>query len=627
MNDFYQEVSQKVAECQNQVNNMQGELENRPNIDDINEMLNNKANKPTVAQALHRKANKSEVEEMLKQKVDMQDFHRVMSKLNDKVNLSDFHQVQNQVEAKADRQEIQEISLARGTPTSENFEKNIFNALAKDREIYNNRLENVEVQIDNLAENLNKKAEYVDLDGLNSAISHKMDYENISEMISDLKDEVYTKMRKHRDDLSQQKKDLSEEFYERYNKLSQKLDKCGKDIRSFRDTSKELNGEARKIRSDVKEIVIKEAGNITSQVREEINQALDDWQRDRLKLENEISQKVRKADLIEFKNDLNNRLEPKVELSEVQNALNSLQTEIANRLVNTKMELQNNLSSAQEHLNHMLSKKCSLDEMRELLNSKVDNHQLRSILDSKASRSDCDSIKDSIDRVIRELDTKASLKELQNHIDFTKSSIEDMTKEIIQKAKSRDLVTLGEEKANREEVEKMLQNMQREVNEKVSSKEIKNTLDEQALINEALCSENCIGRWVWKSGELKASCLIPWEVQCVNTCPDNFVWEKNKSCIICVAPGLYEIGIGFYSKKNPNVQVQINGEAVFTLYKESDTVEKHNSTKVKDIGTHPSGNVMGLTHQDYISLPARARVSFIFDGTHKAEGFVSLKKL
>lgn len=64
-----------------------------------------------------------------------------------------------------------------------------------------------------------------------------------------------------------------------------------------------------------------------------------------------------------------------------------------------------------------------------------------------------------------------------------------------------------------------------------------------------------------------------------------------------------------------------------TLFKDADTVEKHNSTKVKDVGSHPAGNIIGLTHQDFISLPARARISFIFDGTHKAEGFVFIKKL
>jgi hypothetical protein len=31
---------------------------------------------------------------------------------------------------------------------------------------------------------------------------------------------------------------------------------------------------------------------------------------------------------------------------------------------------------------------------------------------------------------------------------------------------------------------------------------LKEILDDQALVNEALCAENCLGRWIWKSGEL-----------------------------------------------------------------------------------------------------------------------------
>ena len=262
-----------------------------------------------------------------------------------------------------------------------------------------------------------------------------------------------------------------------------------------------------------------------------------------------------------------------------------------------------------------------------MLSSKVDSHYNQQMMELKANKSDLDAMKGTIDRIIREVDGKITRKELQHHIDFTRSSIEDMTKEILQRAQSRDVTKLFEEKAGREEMERILETMNKEMGEKVSVVEVKASFDEQALINEALCSENCLGRWVWKSGELKASCLVPWEIQCVNTCPDNFVWEKNKTSIICIAPGLYEIGMGIYSKKNPNIQIQINGEGVLTLFKDSDTVEKHNSTKVKDVGSHSAGNIIGLTHQDYISLPARARISFIFDGTHKAEGFLSLKKL
>lgn len=58
-------------------------------------------------------------------------------------------------------------------------------------------------------------------------------------------------------------------------------------------------------------------------------------------------------------------------------------------------------------------------------------------------------------------------------------------------------------------------------------------------MTEALCAENCTARWIWKSAELAHSGQVPWEVQAINTCPENFVWEKNKAAIVLVAPGLY----------------------------------------------------------------------------------------
>ena len=77
-------------------------------------------------------------------------------------------------------------------------------------------------------------------------------------------------------------------------------------------------------------------------------------------------------------------------------------------------------------------------------------------------------------------------------------------------------------------------------------------LNDQALVNEALCAQNCVGRWIWKSGEVKApQRLVPWEVQALNTCPDNFLWDKGKTSVVAVAPGLYEVSFGFYSKKGP----------------------------------------------------------------------------
>lgn len=501
MNQFYDEISDKLAQFQHEVNSVKEELSNKPNVEELNEMLNTKANKPTVAQALHRKANKGEVDEQLAQKVDIDEFRRLVAKLNEKANISDLHQIQSEIENKTDRQEIREILNSRGSPSNESIDKHTYNNIVKENEMSSARIENLEVYlkssisridnelkdiIDSFNAGLAKKADFRDLDGMGSTIMNKADIDTMSEMLNEVKSGLLDKLKKTRDELVSQRKNSEEEMFERYNKLSQKLDRCMKDVKVVTESARDMNEESRRIRSDVKEIIFKEADSMAKGVREEINKAIDEWNVARIRMENEITQRVKKGDLIELKNEINSLLEPKVELSEVQSALNDLQNEIANRLLSAKLELQKNLTSAQEYLSNQLAKKCNIEEVNEVLESKVDSHQLQKMVESKASKHDLDSFRETIDRVIRELDNKVGSRELQNHIAFTKSSIEDMTKEIIQKAKARDLATLSEEKASREELERMFQSIQKELMEKVSSAEIKMSLDEQALINEAL---------------------------------------------------------------------------------------------------------------------------------------------
>lgn len=40
------------------------------------------------------------------------------------------------------------------------------------------------------------------------------------------------------------------------------------------------------------------------------------------------------------------------------------------------------------------------------------------------------------------------------------------------------------------------------------------------------------------------------------------MWEKDKGNIIVVSPGIYEIKLGFFSKKKPKIDVMVNGETV-----------------------------------------------------------------
>lgn len=144
---------------------------------------------------------------------------------------------------------------------------------------------------------------------------------------------------------------------------------------------------------------------------------------------------------------------------------------------------------------------------------------------------------------------------------------------------------------------------------------------------------------MWKSGELVSGYAVPWELQSVNTCPENFLWQEDKTIILTVAPGLYEITFGFYSSKKPTVQVLVNGETILSAVNSSSYVIHHSSGKFKGGAVAPSGNgkassashtygnLTGLTLIDFIALPAKARVSISYSGEGGAEGFFGLRKL
>src|SRR4051812_12297063 len=120
-------------------------------------------------------------------------------------------------------------------------------------------------------------------------------------------------------------------------------------------------------------------------------------------------------------------------------------------------------------------------------------------------------------------------------------------------------------------------------------------MDNQAIINEHLCAENCLARWTWKSGQLKSNYAVPWEIQTVNTAPDNFLWEKEKTAVMVVTSGLYEINMGFYADKKPTVQLIVNGEPVLSAVNSSSYVVHHSSGRLKSMGKHTSGNITGIT--------------------------------
>ena len=195
------------------------------------------------------------------------------------------------------------------------------------------------------------------------------------------------------------------------------------------------------------------------------------------------------------------------------------------------------------------------------------------------------------------METRCSFKDLEGQSGYFKGCLDELGKDLLLKASIKDLCTLLDQKANVHDINSTLKLVQQEVDGCVRKDNLRKVLDDQALVNEALCAENCTGRWIWKSGDVHSQNQVPWETQAINTCPDNFLWEKCKTSIVSVAPGLYQISYGFFSKKTPKVQIYVNGEQIhFAGSKLMPVGASANSKELySNGGKHSAGNITGYT--------------------------------
>ena len=94
--------------------------------------------------------------------------------------------------------------------------------------------------------------------------------------------------------------------------------------------------------------------------------------------------------------------------------------------------------------------------------------------------------------------------------------------------------------------------------------------------------------------------------------------------IVLTAPGLYALSGGFYSSKKPRVSILVNNEIAITI--------NGTSSGPIQLARHSAGNICGLTINEFVALPARARISFSFECSDSTsavigEGFFQLRKL
>lgn len=275
-------------------------------------------------------------------------------------------------------------------------------------------------------------------------------------------------------------------------------------------------------------------------------------------------------------------------------------------------------------LSESVARKADAEDVQSYLASKVDLGQLQDALVRKAGVT---SVNDALGKL------EALVRQGQDDV---AERLEALRLETKAKAGEDEVRAMLGKKAGVEDVNRALLQVNKELQGMPSRQEFDAALHDQAVINQGLASDLSQGRWLWKSGKVSAATGgIPWNVQTLNTSPANYLWERDRVNLTCVSPGLYEVTLGFFTKRRPSIQVLVNGEPVLSAVNNVRGPESYGGAKVNaggkvgkgQLGRHSAGNVTGLTLIDFLSLPAQAKVAVVYQGEEGGQGFLGLRKL
>ena len=622
-NDFYnnrkkiEELQKNFEDFQNNIHKIVGNSsQQKSEILDLQNLMKNKANLEDVAEALELKADSdkiysyiNELKENLNNKADKREISNINKELKNNVNKEDLELFKEEI-----NNNINEIMKNK---SDINDFKLISDAFQDMKLNLTQRIDDIDSDLDRLIDNIkaqfqstnilisnidNKKVENKDIEEMNNLLFKKLDEDKFNSLFGQLKDNIFDTINSFKEDyltnikfFENKLEDKKEAFNQEYNSIIGELNKQNNSINDFMNNEKEeINLINQKIETIINNFDI-ENNSFSQRINDELK-----------KLNINMSEKINKK-LDEQKFD-----------SFVSNIKKEMNSKVS--LFNSKKSNEEIINSIEQKINYLS------DNLKNELNSKMNISDIQQILDNKLkdkiSLIDYNNLKECLNDINYELKQKLDIQNFNDYLNTFNSNLDNMHNELISKADINEINNILRNKINKEDINHLLNNIQNDLNLKVNNNDFNNAMNNQALINDIICNENQVGRWLWKTGKIKGGYAIPWDTQSVNTSPDNYIWEKDKTIINVVKGGIYQVSLGFYAYKKPIVQIIVNSEMIISANNNNNKNNNNNGSS----NNRKTKKMSGLSLIDFIILQDNSKIAVTYNG-EEGFGFLGLKKL
>jgi DNA repair exonuclease SbcCD ATPase subunit len=562
-------------------------IETKPSRSELEEALACKANKQAVANALHKKINRNDLESLIANKADSKELAFLSTAIEAKVDYSSFESFCKMVNEKVE--EIDSVSLSQKELPTRTELKTVQSEIEENQRTVFAELEKIKISLKTSIEKMKENIESRQFELVSQTVNENE--EKILNETLTLKNFIKQKV----ENLENENLKLSKNTEKSLKILESDLKMIKENNSSFQNTFKELTRDNQKLLA------------LSNSFHSDQGKLQQDLQKFQKTLEDLNKKKANLSQLHESFTLLKEEclLETR---QEIHQALISFKSALSEDTSTIREEIKSQISKQEQALQAFLEKKVNTSE---LLSIASDISTVKRSLDLLAAQDEVDLIRDSIESVQLTLKKKieGDLLEKKKNSEI----IENIWKELSSKVENEDFQEVISGKVGIEEINKSIEEIYDIIDKKVDVQEFEQQVNGQSVINEALCAENRLARWIWKAGDLNAGNVV-WDTQAVNTSQDVFVWDKGKVNIQVLQPGLYMIEFGFFAKKKPTVGVVVNGETI---------IIGGSSVSIKPWG---KTTCSGITLVDYLVLPGRSRICVNYAGV-PGEGFFGIKKL
>jgi len=604
----------EFEEVLNQINSIKDEKIDvnvfNSEIKEIRDILDNKSNSIDVINALDTKVDKDELNlelqsleeknksnNLLKDNIDKIECEKIYEELNEKINNKDkkkFEEIENVLKSKADNNEFSLIKDA--------FQDMKIKMTQRIDDIDNDLdrlIDNIKSQFKSITEDMKKLDKNIsgneNIENINNIIKNKVDINDLEEIINSLKTNIFQSLDSFMKEIETKQKNFEEKIINNIDGILKENKYIKENLNIQNKTIKDLFNNKNNYGNEMEELKLSEITKSISDYKLELKKDIENIINI---LNNKVDLKIMNEKLVKIDENTKIKL----------NTLNEGQDNII-------LQVNNKIKEMYEDISKELSNKISITDAKLLLSDKTNN--------SEKNEDDNNIDTKYLDDIKKELKQKLDRNLFNKVVNQFNINFENIKKVIHLENNDKDIYKLLNTKISNDQFNKFIIDNNKKLNEKVNNIDFTSALDNQAIINDTLCNENCIGRWFCKNGINKNNnYIISWDNQMVNTSPDNFIWEKDKTFILINEEGLYELNLSLYSEKRPTFQVVVNGEIIINNNQNNSTMNK----KMIIQKNNESNNLIGLSIIEFIMLKKQSKLSVLFYGG-KGTAFIGLKKL